>query len=325
VVAVAAPSAAPMRFSLPVAMLDVTNSLAQPGNVRVPLAETNLQLEIVNWSTAPTTNEQPGEFILRFRRPTNVGTIIAYEPGTVSYSNNQQWNTLPPPEAPARKLQVLQLPPDVMLDALKFIVPVGASTNVTTKETSYRATLPFVSLLPIRAMNIAPEARATASSTNTADRPSALVDGFVDAKQNFATAKRASLITSNAPEWIQLTWDQPRTFRGVSFFFGAEEKGLGNATLESFIGTGNPLASTGANDWEEIKGRASMPGQFRANQFFVFYENLDTRALRVKCGGGTDQMGLGELAVFAFLGSSAVPVPKPAAATNAEPKVAPPK
>jgi len=73
-----------MRFSLQTDLLDLTNCVAQPGNVPVPLGPTNANIEIINWTTKPVGSNQPGEFIVRFKRPTSVGTLIQYEGGQVS-------------------------------------------------------------------------------------------------------------------------------------------------------------------------------------------------------------------------------------------------
>ena len=221
------------------------------------------------------------------------------------------------------------LPPDVLVDAVRFVVPAWPVTDSATKGKLFQATLPFVTVLPVRFVNLAPDARVTASSTNAAgskfDPVTAIVDGVVDAGRNFSTAKRAVTISTNAPEWIQLTWPAPQTFRGLGLFFGAQEKGLGDVVIETFNGVGDPRSGAGPNDWVEVKGRATRPGEFRGNQFFVAYENLDTRALRVKCVGGTDQMGLGELAVYAFLASDAMSARKSAPLADTEPKPAPAK
>src|SRR5436190_21676720 len=80
-----------MRFTPPPTLVDVEASIAQPGNVPVPLSSTNINLEIVNWSTGLTPTPERGEFLLRLRQPAPIGSILVYGNNDVSVSAKGQW------------------------------------------------------------------------------------------------------------------------------------------------------------------------------------------------------------------------------------------
>ncbi|HMJ66323.1 MAG TPA: hypothetical protein VK615_13335 [Candidatus Binatia bacterium] len=102
--ALSTPAQRPMRFSLQTDLLDLTNCLAQPGSVPIPLGSTNANIEIINWTTKPVRTNGAGEFIIRFKRPTTVGTLIQYEGGQVSVEISNEWVNVPAPLDAGRKL-----------------------------------------------------------------------------------------------------------------------------------------------------------------------------------------------------------------------------
>ena len=276
----------PLRFSLPVQLLDLTNSVALPGNTPIPLSPTNQSLEIVNW-TARATNS--AEFVLRLSRPYPVGSVLAYDPGEIFFMVSNRWQRLPAGMDQSRSLQLVPLPPAETIEALKFVVPARGG----------HATLPFVSLLPIRAINIAPQADVSASSTNTTASTRMLVDGAINPKANFSSVPRKGNITPESPEWIQLTWKQPQAFRGVAFLHAPHDSGLGRSIVQ--------IATTSTNAWQSVNGRSTLPGLFCSNEFFVAFGSQSTRALRISTTSEVSQIGLGEIMVIRDLGQEPAP------------------
>ena len=292
----------PWRISLPVKMVDLTNSLAQPGKVRVPLSPTNNSVEIVDWKSAAASSNHTAEFVVRLSVPARVGTVVAYEPGEISFLVSNQWQRLPAGIEEGRKLQIVPLPPGETIEALKFKVAAKK-----TSETEFQATLPFLTLLPVRLLNIAADAQVIAGSTNSKAKPAVLVDGMIGAKESFSTARRDKAATPGSPEWIQLTWKQSQGLRGLGLFRGTNDPGIGPHKVEVFVGTNAVPMTWSTNDWHTLPGRLTSPGAFAANQFFVGFTSVPTRALRITTTGEVHQVGLGEIAVLRELGEEPAP------------------
>ena len=302
------------RFGLPVEALDLTNSIARPGNVRVPLSSTG-SLEIINWQTPPSTSNQAGEFVLKLARPLPVGTVIAYEPGEVFFMVSNQWRRLPPGTEEGRKLQILPLPPAETIEALKFVAPARELRDKA--EATFQARLSFVTLLPVRVHNFAPEGTVTASSAQSSNGAPILVDGEINPSANFATRKRNVEGTNAPPEWIQLSWARPQALRGVAWFCGAEDPGLAPSRIEVFVSTNQVPAAWTTNGWQTAFGRSTTPGTFARNQFFVAMGRFSTRALRITATGEVSQIGCGEIVVLRELGLDPAPSgKKPPARSN---------
>lgn len=295
-------SAAAWRFGLPVQVLDTTNSLGQPGNVRAPLS-TNNTLEIVNWQTALSPTNQPGEFVLKLLRPQSIGTIVAYEPGEVSFMVSNQWRRLPSGQEDGRKLQILPLPPAEMVEALKFVV---AAKATNTRGTEYQATLPFVTLLPVRLLNVSLDAEVRTSSGQSGTSPLTLLDGSIDPKRNY-TARREG--QSAEPAWIELSWKELRTLRGMVLFRGAEDPHC-QLMVEAFTSTNSLPSAWTTNGWETVRGRWTLAGSFRGDEFFVGLTRLSARALRISSTNEAGQIGLGEIVVLRELGLEPAPAGK---------------
>ena len=304
------------RYSLKPEVLDLTQCIAQPGRVPIPLAANGLNLEIVNWSAAPTPTSQPGEFLLKFARPMSLGSLMAYEPGEISYLiSSNRWKPLPAGYDAGRKLQVIPFPPRELVEAIKFVVPAQRQPDGAAADAAYRATLPFVIFVPVRAINIASEAtvavssadKTTAPSMPWLNRPETLVDGFVDSKMNFSTAPRDPNSPDQAPAWIRLTWDQPQSIRGLAFMHGAAEQGAADAIIEFHATEGDPLAPEKPYDWGTLALRTAQTGNFRSNQFGVVMQELVTRSLRLRSTNQPPRLSLGEIMILQDLGTNAAP------------------
>jgi hypothetical protein len=286
----------PLRFSLQTDILDLTNCVAQPGNVPIPLAATNANIEILDWTTKAVNTNAPGEFLLKFKQPTMVGTLLQYEGGEVFAQVGEEWKAVPAPLEAARKLQTVPLPFGEPFSALKIRVQAEKTNGL------FQSRLSFATLIPVRAINVAVTAEASASSVAPDKKPSALVDGVLDAKENFSTAPR-----KDKPEWITLMWGSPQRFRGLGLFRGSADAGLGEPLIETYFGNGDPAQATGTNGWKSVFTRSTAPGTFRANRFYVAMEMQETRGLRLTATGEVSRIGLGEVVVFQDLGAAAAP------------------
>ena len=309
-------AAAQKRFSLKPEMLDLTNSVAQPGGIRVPITTNDLNLEVVNWTTSPSPTNRPGEFLLKFTRPLPLGTLVTYEPGEISYLlSSNRWKPLPAGYDAGRKLQVIPFTPGEIVEAIKFVVPAQRRPDNAAKDASYTATLPFAVFLPVRAINIASDATMAVSSTAPPSpasmpwlhKPETLVDGFVDRNRNFSTAPRDPNSTNKGPEWIRLTWDEPQSIRGLVFLHGTAERGASDAIIEAHAVEGDPLAPEKPYDWQTPGLRTAQTGQFCSNQFNVITHELFTRGLRLRSTNQPPSLSLGEIMVLQDLGTNAVP------------------
>jgi hypothetical protein len=316
VLANGAPAQPTLRFSLKTDALALPGCVAQPGNVPVPLAAGDLNLEIVNWLSAPAPTNHTAEFLLRFNAPTPVGSVIAYEPGVISFLSDEAWTALSPVDGAGRKLQVIPFPQGAQVEAIKFSVPSHSISGAAADVGIHRASLPFATFLPIRVVNIAGDAVATASSAAPANRAAVLNDGLLGPERNFATAPRPNTVSPEKPEWLQLTWAGPKDFRGIAFFHGRMETGAGHAVFETFRGDGDPNASVSTDNWEPMRLRSTAPGRFGANQFFVSMQPIQSRALRITSTGAVSQITLGEMVVLNHL-DAVKPLEPP---KNAEPK-----
>lgn len=314
-----------LRFSLRPGALALSACVAQPGQVPLLLGSDQGNLEIVDWSAAPQRTNHVGEFVLRFTAPTAVGSVVAYEPGEIRYLASNVWHRLPPEAEAGRKLQVLPLPPAALVEALQFRAAAGPVAGEGESEQRFQATLPFVTLLPIRLLNLAQDARVKSSSREAGADPQSLVDGWIEMNRALAPERPASLTNGASPGWVMLAWDQPRSFRGLALFHSSISAGPGQSRVEIFTGDGSPEAADGTNGWKELPMRATAPGRFRANEFRVAPQLVESRAVRLVNTGGVTQVRLGEIAVLHALGNSPVPsaAAKPQAKSWTLPEVAP--
>jgi hypothetical protein len=299
------------------ATLSAADSLAMPGGVVAPITVSPAGWEILNWTTALTPEKTPGAFTLRLAAPTSGVTLLAYEPGEVSYQTGGQWKTLPAGGEADRRLRALPLPAGVPVTAVRFTVPARLPRGGVAGKAAYQATLPFATLLTFRACNIAPQATVVVSSSDKPstgfqpqpwlNRPETLVDGFVDERRNFFTAPREAEITPDKPEWILLRWEEPQRLRALGLLRGRDEKGLGTATVEVYTGAGDPRFTTGTEDWTTLPTTWTAEGKFRALRYGDFGQAVTARGLRLRTTGGLRQLSVGEIAVFSDLGTEAAP------------------
>lgn len=276
-----------MRFTPPISLVDVGASVAQPGNVPVPLSSANINLEIVNWSTALTPTPERGEFLLKLKGAVPIGSILVYASGEVSAGENGRLTKLAS-MSEARKLRVLGLGLDP-IDSIKISAPPEKQPG----NAGFRATIPFLTLLPVRATNIAASADVTASSGNA----KLLVDGVADENQTVLVDGGGS----NA--WIRLAWKEPQAIRGIALFGGRDLTPIEELSLE-FSANGS---------FRLIDGRPTEPGVFRRNTLFVTYEPVTTREIRIRRPEKQKPITLGEIVVLQEL-------PKPGASASADKK-----
>lgn len=297
-----------VRFSIRVDMVDIPNSVAEPGNVQIPISPTNLNFEIVNWSITNNTENWRGVFTVRFKAALMAGTVIAYEPGEVECLSNNRWELLQLKGETTKKLQVLPLPSGKPVEAIRFnIAPKIVKSSGKTLQ--YRATLAYATIVPVRLLNVASEAGIATSSADKPsegfqpipwlNRPETIIDGYIDANRNFSTAKRDQPITPASPEWIILSWEEPVPLRGLGLFFGASEKGIGDFKLEHYTGNLEPRLATGTNGWSPTPFVKTPAGKFRENQFLVFSNLITTRGIRILTTGGVDRVTIGEITAMA--------------------------
>ena len=296
-----------MRFTLRPDMLDLTNCVAEPGAVPLSLNATNLNLEVLDWKTGPLPTLHTGEFVLRLRAPMPVGSLITYGAGEVSYFSSNAWKKLAVEAESGRRLQVLPFADRERIESIKITVPAQPEGGDDGAAKTYRATLPFAALIPVRLAAISQGAAVTVSSlslpagddspTPWLNHPETLVDGFIDARRNFSTREREVPTRPDAPEWILLTWPEPRFLRGFAVWRGAEEEGLGGMKVEYFAGPGNPFESGNAADWRVWPVIPTEPGQFRSYQFFVGRQAVTSNGLRLSSTGEVRRVSLGEVTV----------------------------
>jgi hypothetical protein len=301
-------AATPVRFSVKVDLIDLANSVAQPGDIPIPVSSTNLNFEVINWSTTNTVQQHTGIFTVKFRTPLESGSVIAYDAGEVEYFSNNRWEKLDVEQEKGRRLQVLPLPLGKAVEAVRFKV----MSKIVKRQTStpqYKAVLPYFTIVPAPLINVSQLAAVSVSSVDKpsegfqpqpwVNRPYTITDGFIDSNRNFSTAKRDKPISPDSPEWIVLSWEELKPLRGIGLFYGASEKGLGDFTVEQYVGLLEPRFSVSSNDWREIPFMKTVTGGFRANQFLVFSNIVETRGIRIISRGGSNQISIGEVVAMA--------------------------
>ena len=281
-------------------------SLAVPGNVPIPVANDRV-LEVVDWATQASAENRPGVYTLRFKAPTEVGAILAYDGGEVAYEVGGAWKALP--VQAGRRLMVIPLPAGMRVDAIRLTIPARLARKLDPKAPTYETSLPFLALLKPRVVNAGAEAAVVVSSAAPPsegfqpqpwlNRPETLVDGFVDARQNFFTAKRDADLTPESPEWVLLAWDEARAINGLALLRGSSEKGVGQADIEVCTADVDPRFATDPAQWKKIAAPLTAPGKFRSIQYADFGQPVRARGLRIRATGGVSQIGLGEVVVFA--------------------------
>jgi len=303
----------PMRFSLQTFLLDLPGSTATPGDVPIPLTPQDTNIELVNWTTAATDSPHTAKFVVKLRNLTSVGSIITYGATKVSYKGAQGEATIDPGDDLGRLFQIYPLSEGEVVESITVEVTARPVKGENGQADKYQATLPYLTLIPVRALNVARSAEVSVSSIDLdadlggktwRNRPETLVDGRVDEVWNFSTAPRETLTSPETPEWILLRWKEPQKIRGVGMLRGSEEHGFGQSVTEVFVGSGDPAAAKGTNGWKTVEGRATLPGKFRSFQLFVSLEELTTTALRIRSTGGVKQLRVGEIVILQDLGQA---------------------
>ena len=267
-----------MRFSLSPEQIEVDSSLAQPGDVPVPLSRTNINLEIINWQTALTPTPERGQFLIKLRPPSRVGSILVYANAEVSTGAADRWIKLCGlTEGPAQ-LRVLAVNPDSATDTIKLT----ARPQKQPDDSGFRATIPFLTLLPVRATNIAAAAEVSASSGNARE----LVDGLAEETQTVNVEPSGA----NSNAWIKLTWKEPQSLRGLALLGGRDPTSVEDLVLESSSATNAPFRM--------IDGRPTQSGEFRKVIFFVMFEPVTAKTVRIHHRNGGQPIRLGEVLVL---------------------------
>lgn len=281
-------------------MLALPNCLAQPGARPLSLPAEAANLEIVDWAAAPTPNPVPGEFVVRLAGPMPLGSVAVYGADKVSWESGGRWETLEPAGEAGRRLQFLPLPPGALVEAVKFTVNATEQPRTPGRPPEFQAVLPFATFLPIRVVNIARDATVNWGGSPAGRRPADWVDGVL-------TPTADPLPPGSSNDWLMLHWTAPQSFRGLAVFRAGSTPGPGVSVIEVHTGHGDPVAAgDSTNDWRRLGGRATAPGRFFANEFFVTPRVQETRAIRLRGapGGG---LGAGEIVVLRDLGAEPVP------------------
>ena len=245
--------------------------------------------------------------------------MVIYGAGEVNVRVGGQDRPVGPGRRIRRGLRVIPLPAGLAIEAVKIVAPARLTRDTLTKGAAYQAALAWLTLLPQRAVNVAAAAGVHVSSADEPskgfqpqpwlNRPETLVDGFIDERRNFFTAKREADITPDKPEWVMLHWDAPQTFGGLMIFRGRDEKGPGQAVVEQYVGAGEPRFSTADRDWRAIPGRWAKPVEGKGISQTAYFVDapVTTKGLRLRCIGGVKQIGIGEVVVLRDLGQADAP------------------
>jgi hypothetical protein len=285
----------PSRGTVKREVLDLTKCVAQPGDVPIPLGP-GAGVEIVDWTTASTPTNHTGEFVLWFAAPLATATLFTYDAGAVFYSISNVWNPLPAGRDDKRRLQVRPFPAGLPVEAVKITVP--AQRDPAAKDTAYRATLPFATVVPVSVVDIAKDATVGAGYDGVSREVKELTDGTVGADRNFTVSKPTPINSPIVSPWILLSWDQTQSVRGLALFSGKEERGLADSVIEGCVSATAPREAKDKRAWQPASVRVSDPGGFRSNQFAVVMHEFLTRGVRIRNTNGMGEISLGEILVF---------------------------
>ena len=299
-------------FSL---IVDVDKSMAVPGSVPLVVEKRDFGLETGEWKTEPTNKPVPGKFTLSFTMPVQNSTVVTYDAGAVECLAEQKWYTLDDGRRPVSRLRLLPFPPDKSVESVRVTVPAGLKPEYGQGTPSYSTILPPMSILPFRAVNIAPDAAVVASSTGSLsqgfrpqpwrNRPETLVDGFIDFHDNFSTAPKTPESDEASREWVMLAWEQPQAMQVLAVLRGQHEVGVGDPAVEVYTGVGDPRFSINEKDWVTVSGKWTSEGSFRSIRWFVFARSVRTRGLRLK-RADAEPIQLGEIVVLQNIGKTEV-------------------
>jgi hypothetical protein len=317
--------------------LDAQGSYALPG--RTPIVPPVLRIgHVANhaewWRTEATTEPADAHFVIAFKKPVSVGTVLASGPWKLSYlkpegapdaTKSDPWIEAPYPGPATDDLRVVPLPAGVTTRAIRL-----SGRCSPDSAGKYTSGLGFATALGARLLNVAPLADVFVSSSAPKDQgfrpdaranePERLNDGCL-AHRNWSSGKRDAPLSPEKPEWIVLDWAEPRTLRGCAAFMGADESGFATILVQRYAGQGKP--SGGSDDGWETIGKIEARRPWRPILWEAccdFGQPVATRALRFLAVAGTTKelaaggeganpnaVSLGELLVFEDLADKPVP------------------
>jgi hypothetical protein len=264
------------RFTIPAELIDPDRSVCSPGN-RPPTVSTNGNVEIIDWTTALTPTPEEAEFLLRLRQPMRSGTVLYYGAGELTCALSNEWRRS---EIPAGKQRRLAL---VAWNSATDGVRIVSAPSRQPDNSGYQANVPFLTVLPVPAKNVASGAKITSSSGQT----ERLHDGILETNEMFRGAPEKG---SNA--WIVLQWPRTETIRGLGLFGGAGSTPLSEVQIQY------AQNKEGKERWVDMEGRPTGAGLFRANQFFIAPQQITTTAVRLSQRKPEKELALTEIVVL---------------------------
>lgn len=333
---VLAAGGAGLEPSLTAEALDAEGSFALPG--RVAPHKGVLRVGPVGhevWRTETTAEGGEAHFVIAFKQPAPVGSVLAYGKWRVSYlrsgaaadaAKEESWAEAPYPGEEGHELRVVPLPPGVVTGAIRL-----SGEMRPDHSGRFRAELAFATTLAERVVNVAPLADLFVSSSGPRasgfqpdprlNNPASLTDGIV-AHRNWSSGERNEPLSAERPEWIVLDWGAERRLRGCAAFIGAHQPGFAEILVQRFAGASRPDGSA-AEGWETV-GKLASRKPWRPPRFWEawcdFGREVETRALRFLAVAGTTKelaaggegadpavVSIGEIAVFEGLGDRPAP------------------
>ena len=169
------------------------------------------------WRTGKVGARADALYVVAFKKPTAVGTVVVYGKWDVSYlkpkgdpdsARDDQWIAAAYPGDVSRNLRVVPFPAGVMTRAIRL-----AGKTRPDNSGRFKADLHLATAFEQRFINVAPLANISVSSSGAApqgfepeprqNRPGSLLDGTVT-HRNWRIAKREEAISPEKPEWIVL-------------------------------------------------------------------------------------------------------------------------
>ncbi|HUT32345.1 MAG TPA: PA14 domain-containing protein [Planctomycetota bacterium] len=317
-------------------VLDAEGSFALPG--RVAAHKGVLRVEAIGhdvWRTETAPDGGEAHFVIAFKQPMPVGTVLAYGKWRVSYlkpgaaadpTKEEAWVEAAYPGSDSHELRVVPLPPGVATKAVRLSGPMSPDSSG-----KFRAELVFATTLAGRCVNVAPLADVFVSSSGPRSKgfqpdaqlndPAVLVNGAVS-HRNWSSGERKEPLSPEKPEWIVLDWGAPRAVRGCAAFIGAFQPGFAEILVQRFTGTGRAEGAA-TEGWETV-GRLTTRKPWRPPLFWETYcdfgRTVESRALRFLAVAGTTKelaaggegadptvVSIGELFVFEDLADRPAP------------------
>lgn len=301
--------------------LDAARSLVQPGAVSAAAVPDAPFFTLAEWKTPQQPTRPDAVFTLQFEAPVTDGSVLVYDAGKVeAQTAPDTWVPLHDSLGEKAHLRVMPFPADTPVTALRFSlqgVPVQKDG-----VSAFEATLPTVTVLPERCINVAPDGRVTVSSQEVLksnfrpepwrNKPETLNDAFVDARRNFNVAPWEEDRPPEGGDWFMLAWDEAQTLSHLAVMRGVWEKGIGDAPrVERYTGTADPRYDGDAASWEEVPGTWSKPQLFRSAQWFRPEVPIRTQAVRLSDPAPKQRAAIGEIVALREIGDAPVATPLP--------------